>query len=91
MAEVDSPYPSVMYFDSPEEAALAGWAGTPGAAARVVDVTVHRDRAEVVIDTQPAHREWVYCVRTDRGWTEVVSGNGPSMGWKRRRGWRDLE
>jgi hypothetical protein len=42
-------------FDSPQEAALAGWASTTGAYPRVVSVDVSGDRAEVVIDTEPSY------------------------------------
>jgi hypothetical protein len=68
-------------FESPEAAALATWKSTPSARARVVAVDVRGDRAEVVIDTDPSHPDWVYCVRRDGRWFEVVSGNGPSIGW----------
>jgi hypothetical protein len=50
-------------FESPEGAALAGWASTPDAHARVISVTVRGDRAEVVIDTDPTYPDCVYCVR----------------------------
>jgi hypothetical protein len=68
-------------FESPEAAALAGWAGTPDAHARVISVTVHGDRAEVVIDTDPSHPDFVYCLRRSGAWFEQVSGNGRTAGW----------
>ena len=68
-------------FDSPEAAALAGWSQTPKAAARVVQVTVRGQRAEVVLDLEPAYREWVYCVHGPEGWRSTVSGNGPTPNW----------
>jgi len=74
-------------YDSPEEAALAGWSSTPSARARVVSVDVVGDRAEVVIatDDDQDHGDWVYCVRRDGLWREVVSGNGPSSGLVRSK------
>ena len=66
-------------FNSPEEAALEGW--PPAAGARVVSATVRGDRAEVVMDMTPSYDYWVYCVRRDGRWSEVVSGNGPTEGW----------
>ena len=70
------------YFDSPETAALAGWNQTPKAAARVAQVTVRGRRAEVILDLEPAYREWVYCVRGTDGWRSTVSGNGPTPNWE---------
>ena len=64
---------------SPEEAALAGW---PSAARpRVVSAIVRGDRAEVVIDMTPSYEYWVYCIRRNGRWSEVVSGNGPTVDW----------
>ena len=67
-------------YASPEEAALAGW---PAASrATVVSSHVKGDSAEVVIDTDPPYRYWVYCVRRHDGrWRETVSGDGPAAGW----------
>lgn len=73
-----------MYYDSPEEAALAGWASTPSAHPRVVSVEVVNDRAQIVVgtDSDPdGDHDWVYCVRRDGRWREVISGSGPSSGW----------
>ena len=72
-----------MTYDSPEEAALAGWQSTPAAHARVVSTTIIGDRAEVVIATvtDPDGQDWVYCVEGDGGWREAVSGSGPCDGW----------
>ena len=69
------------YFDSPEAAALAGWRQAPKAGARVAQVTVRGRRAEVVLDLEPAYRDWVYCVQGEHGWRETVSGNGPTVNW----------
>jgi hypothetical protein len=66
-------------FDSPEDAALAGW--PPAARPRVVSVTVRGDRAEVEIDMMPSYQYWVYCIRRNGRWREVVSGNGPNYSW----------
>jgi hypothetical protein len=70
-------------FDSPEDAALAGWASTPSARARVIAVEIVGDRAEVVLATDDDHNhgDWVYCARRDGLWHEVLSGSGPSSGW----------
>jgi hypothetical protein len=71
-------------YDSPEDAALAGWASTPSAHARVLSVEVVGERAQVVIATvsdPDGDHEWVYCVRRDKRWHEVMSGSGPSYGW----------
>ena len=65
--------------DSPAAAALAGW---PEAAnGRVVAASVIGDRAEVVLDTGPEYRYWVYCVRRDGQWQEIASANAPTEGW----------
>lgn len=48
---------------------------------RVVSVDVQGNRAEVVIDTKPSDLDYVYYVRRDGQWFEVVSGNGPTTGW----------
>ena len=74
-------------FQSPEEAALAGWASTPSAHARVMSVEVVNDRAQVVVaaDGDPyANHDYVYCVRRDGRWREVVSGSGRSEGCQTR-------
>jgi hypothetical protein len=71
-------------YDSPEEAALAGWTSTPSAHARVVSVEVVNDRAQVVVATDgdpDGDHDWVYCVMRDGRWHEVMSGSGPSSGW----------
>jgi len=46
-----------------------------------VSVDVRGDRAEVVLDTDPSLPYWVYCVRSEDGWHETVTGNGPTVGW----------
>lgn len=68
-------------FDTPQQAALAGWKDTPKANARIVETTVRDDRAEVVLQVGPGYREWFYCVREQHGWVERASGNGPTIGW----------
>ena len=67
-------------YESPEAAALAGWASTPSARAHVVSVEVVNDRAQVVVaaDGDP---DWVYCVKRNGRWHEVMSGSGPTTGW----------
>jgi len=62
--------------DTPEEAALLGWADTPGANPRVVRVDyTDASTAVVILDTEPQHLEYVYCVRGPDGrWREQVSG-----------------
>jgi len=64
---------------SPQAAALAGW--SDATQVRVVSVDVRGDRAEVVLDTDPSLPYWVYCVRSEDGWHETVTGNGPTVGW----------
>ena len=71
--------PGPAVFPTPDEAALANW--PPSAHARVIDVEVGGNRAEVIVDTDPSEPDWVYCVRSEGGWREVVSGNGPTIGW----------
>ena len=68
-------------FPSPEDAALSTWGDTPAANARVIGINVRDDRAEVVIETDPEHRDWVYCVRRGAHRFETVSGNGPTTRW----------
>jgi hypothetical protein len=34
-----------------------------------------------VIDTDPTYSDYVYCVRRDDRWFEVVSGNAPTTDW----------
>lgn len=67
--------------DTPEAAALAGWSQTPNAAPRLVQVTVRGQRVEVVLDLEPAYREWVSCVHGPGGWRTTVGGNGPTPNW----------
>ena len=66
-------------YDSPEDAALAGWPAS--AQARILSVDVRGDRAEVVIDTDPSYPYWIYCVKVEGRWHESVTGNGPTDGW----------
>ena len=66
---------------TPERAALATRNSTAGDTARAVSITVRGDRAEVIIETEPASRDWVYCMRDQDGWRPMVSGNGPTVGW----------
>lgn len=69
------------YFNSPEAAALAGSSQTPKAVARVAKVTVRGQRAEVLLDLEPAHRDRVHCVQGADGWRPTVSGHGPTVHW----------
>jgi hypothetical protein len=66
-------------FDSPEEAALAGW--PTGSHVRVLSVEIRGDRAEVVLDTKPHCPYWMYCMKTAGRWRITVDGNGPCIGW----------
>jgi hypothetical protein len=66
---------------TPEGAAVAGWAATSAARPRVVEVEVRGERAEVVLELETGHREWVYCQHGPDGWREVTSGNAPTLGW----------
>jgi hypothetical protein len=68
-------------FDTPEEAALAGWGATAGAAPSVISVDVRGGRAEVLIEVGAGYPDYVYCCRMADRWHEVASGNGPSPGW----------
>ncbi|MBV9870121.1 MAG: hypothetical protein JO214_05820 [Frankiaceae bacterium] len=58
-------------FDTPEEAALSGWAETPSAQAKVVEVDIHGDRATVIIEVAASRsdmkRERNYCHRSPDG------------------------
>jgi hypothetical protein len=69
-------------FNTPQQTALARWEHTPKANARILEITVRGDRAEVVLEVGPGYREWVYCLREGGGWHEVSSGNGPTVGWE---------
>jgi len=62
--------------NTPEEAALLGWADRPAANARVVRVEPEGDdAARVIIETDPHHLEYSYCVRgSDGRWREQNSG-----------------
>ena len=66
---------------TPERAALATWESARSDRPRAVSITVRGDRAEVVIETEPQHRDWVYCIRDEVGWRLVVWGNGPTADW----------
>lgn len=69
----------VTTFDSPEEAALAGW--PEAARARVISVEVRGNRAEVVVTTDPDYPYWVYSQRSGEGWQVTLGSNGPCDGW----------
>lgn len=56
-------------FQSPEEAALGSW--PPGAKARVLEGSQHRDDAVVLIDTEPSHPVRVYGEPEGGLWTAV--------------------
>jgi len=59
--------------------ALSEW--PEKAAARVVSVRVHEDRAEVALLVDAHYEYWQYFVRSNEGWEGVVDGNGPTHGW----------
>jgi len=59
--------------------ALSEWSA--GAAARVISVRVHEDRAEVALLVDANYEYWQYHVDSGEGWEEVVDGNGPTEGW----------
>ncbi len=68
-----------LWFDTPEDAALADWPA--GSRVRVVSLEVRGDRAEVVLDIDPHYPYWVYCIRTEGRWRTTVDGNSPCVGW----------
>jgi hypothetical protein len=70
-------------FDSPDDAALAGWQEFPGARARVVSSRIINDRAEVVVavGADPGYLDYAYFVRRDGRWFGAVSGNAPTHRW----------
>jgi hypothetical protein len=68
-------------FKTPEEAALATWAGTPTSQVQIVKVEVVGDRALVVIADGPGHYDNNFCERDERGlWRETGSmgSSGPA-------------
>lgn len=74
------PYAGLELFDTPEEAALAGWRSTPSAPARVVAVVPATEfvgaYVTVQTDGQPGFhdRDISTCVQTPDGrWLEVGS------------------
>ena len=71
--------PSFWTHETPEAAALDGW--PTASQVRVRSVTVHGDRAEVVVDTDHDWPSWVYCVRTRGRWHEAIAENGPTTEW----------
>jgi hypothetical protein len=61
-------------YETPEEAALAGW--PPTALARVVRVEKKaEDRADVIVDTDPRYFMRAQCRRYGGLWYEEASGN----------------
>ena len=68
-------------FDTPEEAALAAWAGTPSAQARVAEVQ-HRSETEVVViiqvDGAPGFhdRDACVCIQHKSGRWHCTSSTG---------------
>jgi hypothetical protein len=74
-------------FATPELAALAQWAESPGAHARLIAVRHAEDEAEVEIEVDPGYRYWVWCERREDGWVEVQSSNLPSLGSLDPRVW----
>lgn len=77
--------PDADTWESPEQVALRGWDGYPAAGAVVTSVTVDGDRAEVLITVADGYPDYVYCVLTDAGWGEILSGNGPVVEWHDHR------
>lgn len=75
-----------------EQVAMGTWARYPAADATVRAVTIAGDRAEVFIEVAGGYPDYVYCVRHDGGWGEVLSGNGPCHRWwdPSLYGWGDL-
>jgi len=59
--------------------ALSEW--STRAAARVISVRVHEDRAEVALLVYAHSEYWQYYVNYGEGWEGVVDGNGPIDGW----------
>jgi hypothetical protein len=77
-------------YETPEEAALAGWVGVPDSQATVTECRIDGDRAYVVVETVPRHREKNQCVRTSEGRWYVASSGGslrtsdtPTADWAR--------
>ena len=46
-----------------------------------MSVDIRGERAEVVIDTEPSHRDWVDCIRRGDEWVDTVSGCAPCERW----------
>jgi hypothetical protein len=76
----DDPPAAVELFDTPEVAALSGWASTPAAHARVIEVrpTDAFDGVYVIVQTDGPpgfhDRDIASCVRTSNGkWWEAGS------------------
>lgn len=63
-----------------EEAALAGWSESPSAHARVADVKVVGDKADVHLLLDD-YEDWVACERAAGGWREAMSGPAPHDWW----------
>ena len=68
-------------YSSPQEAALANWPEAAGA--RVVQVSVVGERAQLILETDQdrPYPYYVYCIRHDGLWHEVMSGNAPTYRW----------
>jgi hypothetical protein len=67
-------------FPTPEAAAMSGF---PAEHCRVLASAVEGDAAFVVLDTGPTEYRYLYAgtaERTEGGWTDGTSSNGPSAG-----------
>ena len=62
-----------------ERLALADW--SPVAQARVVSITLAGSRGEVALLVNGDYGYWMYFLRDEDGWSEITSGNGPTIGW----------
>ena len=81
------PPPHAQLFDSPEEAALAAWAGTPAANAKVAEVRPAADEGAVWVVVQLGEptgfhdQDIVTCMTTDEGkWWAGGSTGASSRG-----------
>ena len=59
-------------------------AGFPPEHCRVLASVVHENAAYIVLETGPVEYRYLYggtAQRVEGGWTDGISGNGPSAGW----------
>jgi hypothetical protein len=63
------------HFDTPEEAALAGWSAS-AKPVLICSAMESSDRAIVCVDTEPSHPMKVQCVRSAEGWLVAGDSNG---------------